>query len=202
MISPLKVSESKSAAWPSGRGAGRRPLRALREKRGVHQPELASRMGISRRKLQRIEAKKFHELSLGEIRLFAEALGERYQDVLELVEAGCRDGGIVTFCLDQFKHVTSFEEGKELRTLVSEEGRHWIGLVHLEPGKSFAREHLPYGHFIFGLVLKGTLLIDDLRRERVLKERDCFRFAGSMSFEMCNTHSLHKLSVLLFSVQF
>jgi transcriptional regulator with XRE-family HTH domain len=188
---------------PDGKDGRPSFLRMLREKNLMSQEELGKRIGASRKQILRIEQKNPHKLLMEEIVLFTKGLGYRLSDVIQLLEAGRNDDfWVLKRSMEEPKTIVSFGEGRELRTLISGPEGDWAGLVNLDPRKSLSCNELPIGELVWGIVFKGTLLLDALGVEKVFKEKDCFRFKGSIPFQICNTDSFYKLSIFLFSISF
>ena len=58
------------------------PLKLLREQKGLSQKQLATRIGMERTRLLRLERKTWGEMSVGDIELISSALGMRLPEVL------------------------------------------------------------------------------------------------------------------------
>ena len=178
-------------------------LRTLREKRMISQTQLAARAQISRREVQGIESKAFGELKVRDIRLFASGLGVDPAELMKFIEAGGqKDFGISRCSLDQPLLSTRFSKGSELFSFVEKGSGEFIGILQLDVNSSISRESLFFQDFLFGMVLKGTLLLDNMGLERVFKERSCFCIRRHVPFTLQNNDSLNGVSLLLFSAGF
>ena len=202
MKDSLKVSGSRMEQ--SKEEVGKKPsfLKLLREKKNLSLSELARRVKASRKKLQAAESKGANKIELGELDLFARALGYKMSEVMPLVRASFQDNlGIKKILLDAPAAELNIGEGAKLVVFENEDYGNFIGMLHLEPGKSVKRESLPLRDAVFGIVFDGTLFMDCLGiHQHVIKCSQAFCFSRPFPVEFCNTDHFRKVSVLFSSV--
>ena len=187
-----------------GRNENLSLLKHLREKRNISQSELARRANVSRKKLHTLEHKKPHQIELGELHLFAKALGYQMSEIVQMMHTSFQGNlEIKKVLLDAPTHELSFAPGVKLQIFVNEPQGNFLGLLNLDPGKSVQKELLPLSDLVLGIVFEGTLLIDCVGKgEQVIKSQQIFYLKRSLPIEFCNTNPNQKLSILFFSARF
>ena len=199
MKQQLLMAPSNRAAGETDKGTSF--LKHLREKKKVSRTKLSRLTQLSTYQVEGLEGKGTQNI-LSKIFLCTKALGYKTNDVLNLIESGYREKE--AFCsagmLGRPRSETLFQDGVKLLNYLQENGS-YFGQLQLAVGKSLAREHVPSGDIVLGIVREGTLVIDVLASQSVHKKDQFFVLPGSLPVHFINGDGYAQASALIFSVR-
>ncbi len=178
---------------------GGRLFQQIRKEKRWSQRDLALRMALSRSHLQRLEEKKWYQITLGEIVCFSEAVAYPVRRLLTLIGLGPLRKTEFARCSQAHPFsTTTFETGAALYNFIQAPGNYHICMLDLAPKKVLQGAVLPKAVFLWGFVNKGSLCLTLEGQEMLFKEREVFHLDPTLSFDFYNPHGLQGLNLLLF----
>lgn len=171
-------------------------LRALRKAKRLTQEEVASKAGMARTTIAKLECGIFKSLSVPRLENIARVLGIDLQALLvkahSLGEAIALRTQVnkVEFSLEYP------EEGFRIVSFVARSEEFFFGKIEIKPQKTAPSAKLPHPPYIYVHVLEGKIVLTRLGAQVVLKPGDCHMFSGTDEYEIYNPDLLKPVQSL------
>lgn len=176
------------------------PLKMLREQKGLSQKQLASRIGMERTRLVRLEQKKWGEMSVNDLELISSALGIRLPEMLSKFSGFDREGIADRTLLAAPHFKIDSGKGYRIGSILERPQSCFVGTLHIGPQKTIPSSETPKANFVFFLVLEGDLLMTMGCKEYRLREKESFTVNASTAYEFYNPHQFKEVGLLVFSL--
>ncbi|MFH0985799.1 MAG: helix-turn-helix transcriptional regulator [Candidatus Omnitrophota bacterium] len=174
------------------------PLRILREERGMNQKCLASRLGLARNHLIRLESRAIDRLTIAELDRICQGLDYKLEEVIQRFYTKIKRSIVERSKLDTPAYVIHYNEGVRMCVLVGSEKPYLSGVLRIQPYSEWGKESVITKKEIFIHVRQGNLLLKINGKEHLFKEDEHLTLSMPLSYEIYNPHQFKELVAMIY----